>query len=839
MSFRTSIQVVLTLSLLIILTPSSVFGQINDTIYLDKTSFKNKLIYNAQDSFYIDLKQKQVHLYNHARVFAEGIELEAGYIMIDLNKKEVYATYIFDKDSNSIQKPVFTDGADKIHAGAIRYNFNSKKGFIEEVNIQQDENYLYMDVAKKQDNNEVHFLRGRFTTCDLPEPHYHFQLTKAILIPEKRIVSGPMNLWIMGIPTPIGLPFAFFPQVEEKSKGIIFPQIVPTSVYGFGFQNLGYYIPINDRFQTTFYGSLYSRGTFGFQNMSEYKKRYKYEGNFTLGFQSFNSGFPQNRRNDKITVLWQHKMDRKANPYWNFNSLINFISDNNTKNNLDQLNTQYFNNTLRSDINLTRSFPGKPFSAGMKISLRQNSSSKTIALTSPKLNFNVNRFYPIKKLFKVQTRWNKIFAKIGMTYNFEAQNASTFQDTLITKSRFEDIGPTFQNGILQSATIQTTGGLFKNILKITPSVKYTNRMNFQQTRKSYDAVNNSTISDTVQEFGMHHDLSFNTTLTSALYSYYNFVGKNKTKLRHVLTPTVGFSYIPKLNKFIEDSVGVNQAPIIYSPFETSSYRTTSNQEQAIMRFGINNTFELKHKSKKDSITGVKKTRLIDAFSITGTYDFLKDSFNLSNINFNLRISPIPWMNFVGTSVLSPYDWNDSTGAVQSGYALVQRNKLGRLISNSLSTTLTFTSKESRDKIDSKLNNQQWDADFTYFALHPEVIVDYSIPWKISLSHIYTINMNLNRSATNPNKWNQIQTILLNGDVSFTKRWKLISTMNFDVETLKVTNARFTLSRDMHCWELGFNWIPIGLNQSFLFSVRSTSTLFRDAKINLRRPPDFL
>jgi len=537
--------------------------------------------------------------------------------------------------------------------------------------------------------------------------------------------------------------------------------------------------------------------------------------------------------------MWQHKMDKKANPYWNFNSLINFISDNQTKNNIDPVNAQYFDNTLRSDINLTRTFPGKPFTAGMKISLRQNSSNNSIALTSPIINFNATRFYPLKKLFKVETKWNRIFTKLGVTYNFEAQNAATFHDSLISKSRFDEIGPTFQNGIFQNFNVQTTGGLFKNTLKITPSIKYANRMNFQQTRKKYDSVNNIADSDTIQKFGMHHDLSFNITATSALYSYYKYAGKSKTTLRHVLTPSIGFSYVPKLNRLLEDSVGVDQNLVIYSPFENSSYRAGATKDQAILRFGVNNTFELKHKSKKDTVTGYKKTRIIDAFTLNGTYDLLKDSFNLSNITMNIRISPLPWINFVGTSSLSPYNWIDSTGAVTKEYALQKRKSLGRLVSNSLSTTLTFTSKESRDKIDTKLNNQHWDSDFTYFALHPEVIVDFDIPWKISLSHIYTINMNMNRSTLNPDKWNQVQTILFNGDVSFTKRWKLITTMNFDVETTKITNARFTLSRDMHCWALGFNWTPIGLNKSFLFSIRSTSNLFRDAKINLRKPPDFL
>lgn len=821
------------------LTPNNLQGQITDTIYINESAFQERVIYNAQDSFYIDLKQKQVHLYNNAKVIASGIELEAGYIMIDLKKREVYATSILDVDSNRIQKPIFKDGADIIETGAIRYNFDTKKGYIEEVTIEQDENLLYMDVAKKQDNNEIHFLRGRFTTCDLDEPHYHFQLSKAILIPEKRIVSGPMNLWVMGVPTPLGLPFSVIPQMEEKSKGLVFPQIVPVSSYGFGVQDLGYYLPVNDRFQTTFYGTIYSRGAWGLKNVSQYAKRYKHTGNFTLGYQSLTSGFPNNLRRNRTTVIWQHRMDQKANPFWNFSAAINFISDNNPQTSLDPLNPQHFNNTLRSDINLLRKFPGLPISAGMKMSLRQSSINNTITVTSPIVNFNATRFYPLKKLFKVETKANRIISRIGVTYNFEGQNAVTFNDSLLKPDYMSNIGSKYHNGIYQDINIQTTGSLFRSTWNITPSVRYTSRMNFQQTRKSYDAVNNNSISDTIQEFGMHHNLNFGVNLTTGLYSYYKYAGKNKTVLRHVLTPSFGFTYTPSLNSLIEDSVGVDKALVSYSPFENSIYRAPSSNEQAILRFGFNNTFELKHRSKKDSVTGYKKTRIIDALSFSGYYDFLREEKKLSNIQVNLRVSPIPWLNFVGSSSFSPYSWIDSTGAETADFAIHDRNILGRFTSNNLSTTLTFTSKKSREKLNSKVNNQHWDSDFTYFALHPELMVDYEIPWKLSLSHIYTLNINQSRSDLNPDKWNTIQTIMVNGDLSFTKRWKLAANVNVDIKTLAVTNARFSLNRDMHCWALAFHWTPIGVNKSFLFTIRSTSKLFKDAKINIRKPPEFL
>ncbi len=838
---KCTIHLVLPVTLLIMLVSLNGYAQISDTIFIDESAVDAPIIYSAKDSIYTDLKKRQIHLFNEAKVDNGEVQLKAGYILIDLGKNEIYARYSYDKDSNRVQLPEFSDGKDVVNAAAIRFNTQTKKGYIEEVAIKQDENYLYMEIAKRHANEEIHFKKGRFTTCDLPDPHYHFQLSKAIMIPDKRIVSGPMNLWIKGVPTPLGLPFIVIPQAEDRTSGVVFPQIVPTSQYGFGLQDLGYYIPVNDRFQTTIYGSIYSRGTWGLRNESDYAKRYKFRGKLDLGFQQFKSGFPTNTNRNKFNINWTHNQDRKANPYWNFSSNVNFVSDNTTKNSLDPLNQTYFQNTLYSDINLSRSFPGKPMSAGMKISLRQNSTSNNISLTSPSVNFNVTRFFPFKKAIKSTKEFAKVISRIGVTYNFEGMNRSEFGDSLLTRGDFNGIGSQYMNGLNQGMTVQTTAGFFKNTWKFTPSITYGNKMNFQQIRKSYDPLLNNSVTDTIQQFGMAHNLSFSAQVTTALYTYYKFVGKKEPLLRHVLTPSFSFQYVPSLNKLITDSVGIDKAPVSYSPFERSVYSSGVNRDQALINFSFSNTFELKRKSDKDTITGFKKTRIIDALTFGGNYDLLKDSMNLSDIRINLRISPFKWLSFVASSNFSPYDWVDSTGTILGQYAIKTRGELGRFNSTSLSTGVTFTSKESRKKMDANLEyiSTNWNSDYEYFMLYPERIINFEVPWKITFSHIYDLRANTFINTLNPDRWTQTQTLALNGDVSFTKRWKVSGDMSFNLKEMKATNARFTLTRDMHCWALSFNWIPLGGNKSFLFSIRSTSQLFRDAKIDVRKPPLFL
>ncbi len=820
--------------------PSNAFGQQRDTLVLNDDSFDQIVTYSSRDSIYNDVKRKQVHLYGDASVKTEDISMKAGYILIDLEKNEMEARYAYDADSNRVEFPVFTDGAQEVKAATVRYNFDTEKGYIQELAIKQDELFLYMGVAKRQPNDEIHFKEGRFTTCDLEEPHYHFQLSRAIMIPEERIVTGPMNLWIAGVPTPLGLPFSVIPQQKERTHGILFPEIVPQSVYGFGVQNLGYYFPINQNLQTSAYINLYSRGSWGVRDVLDYSKRYGFSGSLDVGFQQFRSGFPSKDANNKFSISWNHRKLPKSNPYWDFNSNVNFISDNKSKNNLDPLNEQYFNNSFNSDINLNRNFPGKPITTGLKISVRQNSQTKNVGLTSPQFNLNVSRVFPFKKVVRGTKGWQQAISRIGVTYAFEGVNRASFRDSLLQNFNAPAISNNFMNGFQQAMSIQTSAALFKNTVKINPSINYSTKLNFQQIQKSYDPLTNKTITDTISKTGVAHELSINVQATTMLYSYYKFVGKKKPLLRHIATPSVGFRYVPQLNTLITDSVGVNQQPLTYSPFERSIYQSGASKAAGMITFGVNNTFELKRMSAKDTVTGFSKTRIIDMFSVNGSYDLMKDSMKLSDIDMNLRISPFEWINFVANSSFSPYAW-DSTGKTLGIYALSNGQSLGRMMRTGLTTTLTITSKESRKKIEENKQNviDNWNSDLNYYALHPEWIMDFTIPWKVSLSHVYSINTNTSISALQPDKYTQIQTLVVNGDISFTKRWKIGGNINFDVKDPRITNARITLSRSLHCWAMSFFWTPIGGNKSFLFSIRNTSSLLNAAKIEIRRPPVFL
>lgn len=799
--------------------------------------------YSAKDSIYNDIKNKKIHLYGNAQLKYDDIHLSAHYIMFDIENEEVFATYKLSQDNSRIGEPLIIQDGEEIKAGTIRFNLKSKKGYIQEVSLKQEEIHLQMEVAKRHANEEVHFRDGKFTTCDLKDPHFHFHLSKAVLIPNKKIISKKMNLFVREISLPIGLPFLVIPQLKSKNiqkgkAGILIPKFVPTSIFGMGISDLGYYLPINDSLHSTFFGNLYTSGSWSISNSTEYKVKYKYSGRINLLYQQNYQTFPRKKLGDKFSIVWQHTKDVKSNPYWNFSSNVNFVSDNNNKNTVNPINPNYLSNTMKSDINIMRSFPNKPITLGLKISTSQNSITKMMDVTSPILTFNVTRFSPTKFIFKQKVSNDKWYDKINVSYSFEGKNISSFADSLLRKKDFMAIKNNFQNGFKQNILITSTLKALNNTWSITPVLNYVTYFDFQQVEKKTDVNTNTVENKVVHKYGMFQDLNLSVKATSQIYTYYRFIGKGKTLLRHILTPSFGYTYIPKNESKTASFIDVNGKDVVYSVYEKSLYRPSNLNAASLLTFDLMNTFELKQKSSKDTVTGFKKTKIIDAFSINGNYNFLADSMRLSNLNLSLRLNPFPFLSVVATSVLSPYAWDDNSGKTLKTYAFQTNKALGRVLSSSINTTVILTTKEGKRKIseNKQIISTVYNSDIQYFSFYPERFIDFEIPWKLNITHLFSIQANTNKSVSTPTSFTSVQTLSVNGDVSFTKRWKISGTSYYDIKTNKITNCNFTLTRNLHCWNLSFWVTPIGTNKSFLLRLISNATLLKDAKLELRKPP---
>lgn len=799
-------------------------------VVVNESDFDSKITYSAKDSMYADFKKKQLHLFGDAHFTYDGIDMRSGYILIDLGKKEMLATYSLDTNNQRVGEPIFTENGDTMRAGSIRYNFDTKKGYIQEVALKQQEYYLSMEVAKRQANDQIHFVKGKFTTCDLEDPHYHFFLSKAILIPEKRIVTGPMNLWIMGVPTPIGLPFAVLPQQKEREKpnGLVMPQISVISAYGMGFQDLGYYHPINEKVQTTAYGTFYSRGSFGVRSKTDYAVRYKFSGSVDVGYNRFRYGWPDTTVRNVASLKWNHVQDPKANPNWTFGAAINFNSNSTNKQTLNVQNDQYFNNTLNSDIRLGRKFGSKPFSADLKLSMRQNATTKLVDLTAPVANFQTTtRIFPFKTINKI----------VGFTYAGEIQNRSSFKDRYLRNQSFDSIGQQFRSGANQRFNLQATISLFKGAIRLTPSANYTQFYNFQTIQKQVDTTTNTLHIDTLNKGGFSHSFTSSASLTTTLYSYYRFIGKRKSLLRHILTPTVSFNYSPALQTGNASYVDTFQVVHTYNKFENSIYTESFGKNTGKIAFSANNSFELKQKNDKDTLTGFKKTRIIDNLYLSTDYDIFKDSLNWSDLAMRLIINPVKSFNITINANHSWYSWNDTTGKTLNTFAHQTGQGIGRIKSGSIATTWTLTSRENRDKVQqakSQLANN-WNPQYQQWLISPTDLILFDIPWKLSFEHILSINLNTSASYSHQH-YNATNTLKIAGDVAISQNWRIASTLLLDASTGKVTNLNLNLFRNIHCWNVTFNWTPIGTNKNFSIGLKGTASVLQNANINIRRPP---
>lgn len=800
-------------------------------VTLNESDFESIITYSAKDSIYSDFKKQQVHLFGNAQLNAEGIKMNAGYLMIDMKKKEVLATSRRDSLGNVVEEPIFVDGVDTIKAASIRYNFDTKKGYIQEVTIKQQEYYLSMETAKRQANEEVHFVNGKFTSCNLKEPHYHFHLSRAVLVPEKRIVTGPMNLWIMGVPTPLGLPMAIIPQKKEREKlhGFLMPKVSLVSPYGMGVNDLGYYFPINDHWQTTAYVTAFSRGSFGFGNKSTYNYKYRFSGNMGVSYDRFRFGWPDSNVVNAVAVDWTHQQDAKANPNWNFSANVHFNSNSSNKQTLNVQNENYFNNTLNSDVRLTRKFGSKPLSADLKLAMRQNSASQLIDVTSPVFNFQTtSRIFPFKRVNKV----------LGISYAAEMQNRASTRSRYLSNGDFDSIASAFRNGATQRFNLQGSFGILRNAIRLSPSVNYSNFYNFQSIEKSVNALTNQVVIDTLNSGGFTHRMDASLGATSNLFSYYRFVGKRQTLLRHVLTPTVSFVFSPDLQQGIQNYTDTTGKTFQYSRYERSLYSQSVSASSGRIAFAVNNSFELKQKSEKDTVTGFKKFRLIDNLFFATDYDIFKDSMNWSDLSMRMVINPVQGFNITLNASHSWYAWDDSTGKTLSTYALKNDQGLGRIKLFNAATSYTITPKKFRDKVDAQRSAAMntWNPQYQRWLTNPNYVVLFDVPWTINFAYNYSMNLLENSPKYFEQRYNFTNTLELSGDLSITENWKITSRMMLDLKTNKVNYMNITMNRSLHCWTASFIWIPIGSNKSFSIGIRGSAAALQNVNLNLRKPP---
>ncbi len=843
--------------------------------------------YSAIDSTVLDAEKQIVNLYGGAKVKYGEISLEADFIRLDWAKNEVYAKGTYDSTSKKdIGLPIFTQGNDKYDSKEVRYNFKTKRAIIKEIVTQQGDGFVHGSNVKKDEDENLYIRNAIYTTCNLSHPHFNIRARKIKMVGKKEIISGPFNIELNDIPLPIGLPFGFFPYSQPKEmgkSGILIPTYgEEPSGRGFYLRDGGYYWAMNENIGIRFTGQIYSKGGWGLGANSQYNKRYRYAGSFNLAFNKNTNGdeFAPTSRTD-FALQWSHSPRSFGNS--SFSASVNIAS-----NSYNQYNTfttqQYLSNTIGSSVQYSKNI-GQSIRTGISFRVNQNLSTRVFD-AGTEFNFGLNQIQPFKRKKSLTDRFIDQF-RIGLDFSGGISLTNQISDPY---TRYEfDVYPRSANsergsipkpfvptkegdlppGVLEvnantlplllekaqtkfnySIPLSLPNIKLNKYINLTPGVAWSGNMFTRSYKYTYMPADSSVRIDTIRGLPkFSSQISFSASLNTRVYGTVRFKKGRLEALRHTLVPSISLSYTPdysdpsfgfyqdvRINnrKFINNQ-GVEQIGDIrriysYDPRQLS-YGTASGS----IGFGIQNTLQAKIKTKSDTATKQsEKINILDNFGINGSYNLLAKEYALSNLSFNANSRVKEFDINIGGN-LDPYLYVPDklffdVGRRTPDLMAEKGEGLARLQAFNLSISRRFAPKAANKPKESANGSE---AQMRQINNNLADYVDWNIPWSFSFSYQFSMNKAGLANAQ------QISGMSFQGDLSISEKWKMSLSSGYDFKYKGLTYTNISVHRDLHCWELNFNWTPIaspffGRASNYSFDLRVKSSLLQELKISRRR-----
>ena len=844
-----------------------------DTVALDTIGVKKKepldapVTYEANDSI-VFTEGGFAHLYGQSKVNYEKIELTSEVITMNMDSSTVYARGI--KDSTGVESglPVFKDGDTPYESKEMRYNFKSKKGFINSIVTQQGEGYVVSEEAKKGANDEIYMRSGKYTTCDDHDhPHFYLKLSMAKVRPKKNAVFGPAQLVVEDVPLPIAIPFGFFPFNSSYSSGFIMPTFGDEMNRGFYLRDGGYYFAISDNMDLKVLGEIFTKGSWGLSTQSNYVKRYKYSGSFNASYLVTKTGeknMPDYMVTKDFKIAWSHRQDPKASPNSTFSANVNFATSSYDRRNLSSLYNpqQYANNTKASSVSYSRTFPSIGLNLSSTFNITQNTRDSSLSVTLPDLNLSLNRIYPFKRKKSAgEERW---YEKIAVQYTGRLTNSISTKDNLILKQGLSK----WNNGMQHNIPVSATFTLFK-YLNVVPSFNYTERWYTRKVMQNFDPVANAVVRDTVSGFNRVYNYNLSLQMNTKLYGFFKpwkMFGDKVQMIRHVFTPSVSFSYAPDFGQsrygyydtYTYTDTNGEVRIVEYSPYQGMAFGVPGKGMQKSFNFSIDNNVEMKVKSDKDT-TGVKKISLIDQLSANMSYNAAAKTRPWSDLSMNLRLKLTKsyTFNMNASFATYAYQYDDRGNIVVGDRTEWSYGRFGRFqgYSGSFSYTLNndtwkkWFGKSDEDK-DNKEEDEEFDDEYQTDEEREELrkkqsqprkkeqanITDdgylaFKMPWSLSLSYSYSIREDKNKEKFNRKtmRYPYALTHSLNasGNVKLGSRWNVNYSSGYDFTQKKMSMTTVNISRDLHCFTMSCGLV-FGPFTSYNFSIRALSTMLTDA-----------
>lgn len=854
---------------------------VDDSIRLDSIARKKSggvdapVTYSASDSLVYDAKNKVAHLYGSAQVKYENMDLASDRISMDIDKSNVKAMGTADSTAEGgvKGKPVFKMGSDEYDTDTIKFNFKSKKALINNVYTEQQDGFLSGMRSKRDSSGVIYLQHGRYTTCDDPHPDFYISLSRAKVRPGKDVVFGPAYLVVCDVPMPFAIPYGFFPFTKSYSSGFIMPTYGDESDRGFYLRDGGYYFAINDKWDLKLLGEIYTKGSWGLSAASNYRKRYKYSGSFYFSYQDTKTGdkgMPDFAEQESFKLQWSHRQDSKANPYSSLSASVNFASTSYERNNLNSLyNPQSMTQSTRtSSVNWSTNFSSIGMSLTATTNLSQNMRDSSLAVTLPDLNINIARFYPFRRKKMVgDERW---YEKIALSYTGHVSNSiSTKEDLLFKSNLIKD----WRNGWEHRIPVSANFTLFKYI-NISPNFNFTDRMYTNKVTKSWDEQKQVEVADTT--YGFHNVYNWNMSISAStkLYGFWvpnrKLFGDKIQAIRHVLSPTVSFSYAPDFgasrygywDTYQKTDANGNVSLVSYSPYKNSLFGVPGKGKQGSISFTLGNNLEMKVKSDKDS-TGFKKISLIDAFDINMSYNTAAKVRPWSDLGIDLRLKW--WKNYTYSmhAVFATYAYElDEQGNPYVGtHTEWGKGRFGRFQGMSQNFSFTLTPEKLKKLFgggdDSDRENSRNKDDDEGVDTNIETNIDddmeagkhgakkkggkaktdddgymaFNMPWSLSVGYGITMREDTRREKFNESTmrypYKFTQTLNFSGNVRISDGWNISFSSGYDFENKAMSMTTASLQRDLHCFNMSCS-VVLAPYTSYNFTFRCNASTLTDA-----------
>ena len=853
---------------------------IDDSLRLDSINRRRKngidapVVYSGSDSLVYIAGSKTAHIYGDAKVDYENMKLAAERIHMSLDSNLVHAEGVVDTLGVKSGTPVFNMGSDKYESDRMSFNFKTKKGLISNVYTEQQDGFMTATTSKRDSSGVIYMQKGRYTTCDAENPDFYISLSRAKVRPGKDVVFGPAHLVVADVPLPLAIPYGFFPFTDSYSSGIIMPTYGDEMSRGFYLRDGGYYLAINDKMDLKLLGEIYTKGSWGISAASNYRKRYKYSGSFYASYlntKTGDKGLPDFREEKSFKIQWTHRQDPKANPYNTLQASVNFATTSYEQSNLTSAyNPQAMTQSTRtSSVSWSTTFSSIGMSLSSTFNLSQNMRDSTIALTLPDLNISISRFYPLKRKHAAgKERW---YEKIYMSYTGHISNTINTKEDLIMKSSFTK---DWKNGWQHQIPIGGSFTIF-DAINVTPSFNLTNRTYFSKINKSWDDIAQREVADTINGFNNVYNWNLSLQASTQLYGFYipnrKIFGDKIEAIRHVLKPSVSFSYAPDFsshrygfwNSYQKTDADGNVTLVEYSPYQNMLYGTVSKGKTGSISLDIGNNIEMKIKSDKDS-TGFKKISIIDELGFAMSYNLSAKERPLSDLTTRIRLKWWKNYTFNMNAVFATYAYElDENGRPYIGNRTEYSfGRFGRFqgMSQNISYTLNpekikklFGKSDDEDK-DKDKNKSDEDDDYDTGV---ETNIDdtmqrgqnaargnnagkaetdedgymaFSMPWSLTFGYGITMRENtagkFNKETMRyPYKFTQ--TLNVSGNIRISEGWNISFSSGYDFDFKKLSMTTASLSRDLHCFSMSCS-VVIAPYTSYNFTFRCNAATLTDA-----------